>query len=192
VLSSDCDDERMTETTQQTILSQILIDADRFGAVVVAGGSWDAASPCENWTAADVLDHVISTERDFLTTHHADLGDEPQGTPADRWLTHWSRVRLVLTPELLAQEFDGAFGRTTVGAALSTFYGLDLLVHRWDLGVALGQRISFSDEELDRIEAALDVVGENIYTYGASKPALAVQPGDSRQTVLLARVGRKG
>ena len=55
--------------------------ADRFTAVVEAAGDtqWSSPSPCEGWTAADVLDHVVDTQRDFLDKRGADVGARPEG-----------------------------------------------------------------------------------------------------------------
>lgn len=179
----------MSNQTSAAIADQLIADGERFSAVVAAGGDWQAASPCEGWTATDVLDHVIGSQREFLTPH-VDLGDEPQGAPEQRWAAHWSAVRAQLTPELIGREYDGVFGRTTIGATLSTFFGMDLLVHRWDLARALGQQADFTDDELDRLEHKLAEVGDNIYQYGASKPALPVSDDAPRQVAVLARVGR--
>jgi uncharacterized protein (TIGR03083 family) len=180
----------MTTGTIHPIAEQLLSDAERLTAVVDAGGDWAGASPCEGWTATDVLDHLISSQRDFLG-QHADLGPEPQGEPEGRWAAHWSAVRAVLTADLIDQEYDGVFGRTTVGATLDTYFGMDLLVHRWDMGTGLGQQITFTDSELDRIEQKLDELGDNIYKYGAAKPALPVADGASRQVAVLGRLGRR-
>ena len=183
------DSQQLTDTP--AMAEQLIIDAGHLSGVVAAGGDWTADSPCEGWTAADVVDHLIETQRDFFGQHGADLGDEPDGSAADRWAEHWSRLEPRLTPELMVTEFSGALGTTTVGAALSTFYGLDLLVHRWDLGQALGQQVDFTDDELSRIETILDQLGDNLYTYGASKPPLPVPTGASRQVAVLARLGRR-
>ncbi|MDP9391226.1 MAG: maleylpyruvate isomerase N-terminal domain-containing protein, partial [Actinomycetota bacterium] len=50
-------------------LSQIL------DAVPVNG--WGNPSPCGKWSAADVVGHLIGTQREFLATHGVDLGEAP-------------------------------------------------------------------------------------------------------------------
>ena len=40
-----------------------------------------------------------------------------------------------VTDGLPRREYDGFFGRTTIGATLDNFYGFDLVVHGWDLGL---------------------------------------------------------
>lgn len=184
----------MLTTNPTGIIDQFLTDAARFGDVVAAGGDWDGASPCDGWAANDVLDHVIDTERDFLARHGSDLGDAPVGDPADRWSRHLTAVRAQLTADLVATGFDGHFGPTTVGDTLRDFYGFDLLVHRWDLGTALGHEIELSEPELERLEAAVPEPGTPLhaafYSEGICKPALPMPPDATRQTRVLAAFGR--
>ena len=56
--------------------------ADRFSSVVSAAqGRWDAPSPCEQWTAGDIVHHVIETEQDFLNRHGLPPGRGRSGRP---------------------------------------------------------------------------------------------------------------
>lgn len=171
-------------------------DAARFGEVVHAGGNWAGASPCDGWTAADVVAHVVDTERDFLARHDVDLGARPDGDPASTWDAHLAAVAAVLTPDLLSREFDGYFGPTTIGATFAQFYAWDLVVHRWDLARALGVPTSFTDAELDRLEASIPDPGtpmyEAFYSEGICRPPLPVPDGASRETAVLAALGRRG
>lgn len=168
--------------------------ADRFTSVVEAAGDtdWSSPSPCEGWTAADVLDHVVDTQRDFLDKRGAEMGARPEGMPPEVWAAHRDVVRRVTADDaFVSEEYDGYFGRTTVADTLSNFYGFDLLVHRWDLARALGQDVTWDDEELDRIEASLDGFGDALYSEGVCKPAIEVPADASRQERVLRRMGRR-
>jgi uncharacterized protein (TIGR03086 family) len=168
--------------------------ADRFTAVVGAAGDteWSSPSPCEGWTAADVLDHVVDTQRDFLDKRGADVGARPEGTPQEEWAAHRDVVRRVTADDaFVSEEYDGYFGRTTVADTLANFYGFDLLVHRWDLARALGQDVTWDDAELDKIEASLEGFGDALYSDGVCKPAIEVPAGASRQERALGRMGRR-
>lgn len=159
----------------------------------VPSEAWDAPSPCEGWTARDVLGHLIETERRFLATHGHDLGPAPDlaADPAAAWQQHVDRVAPVVADEAaMATEFDGFFGRTTVGAAFERFYVFDMLVHRWDLAVTAGLEAWLSDDELDRIEASADSFGEALHSDGVCAPALEPPAGADRQVRVLARLGR--
>ncbi|QCX27639.1 maleylpyruvate isomerase family mycothiol-dependent enzyme [Nocardioides jishulii] len=165
---------------------------DEFSEVVArANESWDSPSPCEGWTSGDVLDHVIDSERDFFASHDLALGARPTGTPEEVWRAHVSAVNSALTgPEVLAGEFDGFFGRSTIGATLATFFNLDLVIHRWDLASALGTGTVLTDHEMDLAESALDTLGDAIYAHGACAAAVDLPADATRQVRLIARTGR--
>jgi uncharacterized protein (TIGR03086 family) len=165
--------------------------ADRFTDTVRATDDWSAPSPCEGWTAADVVDHVVDTERQFLEGHAVDLGPRPSGDPAEVWAAHRSAVRDVVTGDLRAREYDGYFGRTTIGATLDNFYGFDLVVHGWDLGSASGRPTVFTEADLDALDAAFVGFGEHAYDEGVFRQPVDVPDDADRQTALLARMGRR-
>jgi uncharacterized protein (TIGR03086 family) len=165
--------------------------ADRFSATVDATTDWSAPSPCEGWSAADVVDHVIDTERQFLAGHGLDLGDRATGAPAQVWAQHLTTVRPLVTDELRAREYDGFFGRTTIGETLDAFYGFDLVVHGWDLGSAGGRPTTFTEADLDAMDAAFEGFGDHAYDEGVFRPPVEVADDADRQTRLLARMGRR-
>lgn len=165
----------------------------RLTEVLEGIGDWTAGSPCTGWTVRDVLDHLIDTQRDFLDQHGIDIGERPDTVqdPVGAWKYHSSKVQNVLdTASLAEKSFDGFFGPATVGATLATFYGFDLLVHRWDIARGAGRDTSFTESELDLVEKSLDGFGEHLYMEGICQPALPEPEGADRQTRLLARMGR--
>lgn len=185
----------MTEPTS-TALQDFSRLADRFGSVVdrLGDADWGRASPCEGWSARDVLHHVVSTQRDFLAQHGIDASTptDVSTDPGGAWHGHDDRVRALLAdPAVASHEYDGVFGRTTVGASLVTFYGFDLVVHRWDLATAAGLDERLDDGELDLIESSADGFGEHLYDEGVCKPAVVAPMGADRQTRVLARLGRR-
>jgi uncharacterized protein (TIGR03086 family) len=170
--------------------------ADRFGGVVdrLDDADWGRESPCEGWSARDVLHHVVSTQRDFLAQHGVDASTpiDLAAEPRAAWHAHDERVRALLAdPAVGSHEYDGVFGRTTVGASMVTFYGFDLVVHRWDVATAAGLDERFDDSELGMIESAADGFGEHLYDDGVCKPAVSAPAGADRQARVLARLGRR-
>ena len=167
--------------------------ADRFSATVDATTDWSATSPCEGWTAADVVAHVVDTERQFLEGRGAELGDRPSGAPSEVWHEHLAAVRPLASDEAFrAREYDGFFGRTTIGATLDAFYGFDLVVHGWDLGSANGQPTTFTDADMDAMEKAFVGFGDHAYDEGVFRQPVEVADDAPRQERLLARMGRRG
>ncbi len=189
----------MTSSTAD-ILGSYLRLADPFGAVVdrVPATGWDAPSPCEGWSARDVLAHVIHSQRTFLAERgvdaapSADLDSDPSIDPGDAWRVHLARMReLLADPAVAGMEYDGVFGRTTVGKSIVAFHGFDLVVHRWDIAAAAGLDERLTDAELDMLERSADGFGEHLYDAGVCKPALPVADDADRQERVLARLGRR-
>jgi uncharacterized protein (TIGR03086 family) len=162
----------------------------------VPGDRWDAASPCEGWTARDVVRHLVETQRDFLTGHGVDLGPAPDldADPAAAWRAHRQAAGAAASdPAVTGTAFDGYFGPTTVGETLERFYVFDLVAHRWDLARAVGARTgaSFTDAELDQLEAGIASFGDAIRADGICGPAVDVPAGADRETKVLALLGRR-
>lgn len=166
--------------------------AESFTAVVDSITDWDAPCGCAGWTAADLLGHVIDTQRDFLSRHDVSLPEVGQIRDAPTWRAHDAAVRAQLAdPAVAGHAFDGAFGPTTIGETMVRFYGWDLLVHRWDLtALRAGERAIFSDAELDTIDGGADFFGDMLYAEGICRPALTPPPDADRQARILARLGR--
>lgn len=166
--------------------------ADRLADVIDHGTDFDAASPCNGWTARDVVDHLVSTQADLLDQHGFGVpGVDVADDPAAAWRTHTDNVVATLDrPEVVDHRYDGMAGTTTIGDTISTFFGFDLLVHRWDLGTALGVPVTFTDDELDAIESCAAAFGDGIRMEGVCGPAVAVDPSAPRQVRVLAHLGR--
>ncbi|MER7072297.1 TIGR03086 family metal-binding protein [Terrabacter sp. NPDC000476] len=178
--------------------------ADPFTAVVdrLPADGWERPSPCEGWTARDVLAHVATSQRQFLAEHGFDAAtdrpldiDDPERTAVDvrdAWHAHDRRVReLLADPSVAGHEYDSVFGPTTVGRTIVAFHGFDLVVHRWDIATAAGLDERLTDDELDLLERSADGFGEHLYDDGVCKPALAAPEGADRQARVLARLGRR-
>lgn len=175
-----------------THLQTYIEKAERFSAVVgrIGPDQWGNQSPCEKWTAADVVDHVVDSQRDFLSRHRIGIGPRPEGAPDVMWRAHRDAVLAALDDETLDRSFDGYFGPTTIGATMANFYGFDLIVHRWDLGRAADLDEEFTTEEMDLMEAAIAGFGDHMYADGVFQAALPAPPDASRQERLLAVMGR--
>jgi uncharacterized protein (TIGR03086 family) len=161
-------------------------------AVPAAG--WDAATPCEDWTARDVVVHLVETQREFLTGRGVELGPAPDvaADPAGALRAHAGRVLAAVSDPAVAEEsYDGFFGPTTVGETLAQFYVWDMVVHRWDLARATGGDAGLTDAELDRIESGARSWGDALYMDGICRPAVDVPADAPREARVLALLGRR-
>ncbi len=180
----------MTPTPQH-----FLDHADTLTALVdtLEPSDWKRPSPCDGWSAGDVLAHIIDTQRDFLAGHGIDLGDllPADHDPPAAWHRHRSAIDvLVDDPSVMARRFDGYFGPTSIGATLTTFYGFDLIVHRWDIARAARLSCPFTEAEMDEIERAIGAFGENLYMEGICRPPVQIDDMATRQDRILATLGR--
>lgn len=189
-----------------TVLTRYSDLADHFGKVVdtLPADAWDAPSSCEGWSGRDVLRHVVGSQRDFLARQGLELDVPPRGDidadldadletdPVAAWHVHDEAMRRLLADEsVVAREYDGMLGRTTIGATMVAFYGFDLAVHGWDLARAAGRDEALTEAELDLIEAALPGFGDHLYDEGVCQPAVATPEDADRQVRVLALLGRR-
>lgn len=167
--------------------------ADRFSGIVGGvGDRWDAVSPCEGWTAADVLRHVIESQRDFLTQHEL-IGTDPvtDHDPERAWQAHLVEVTRALSADGVADRaYDGYFGPTTIGDTMADFYGWDLAVHAWDIARATGQGNPIGDDEAVTLNSIADGWGGALHSPGVCAVALPVPHDAPPAERLLARLGR--
>lgn len=156
-------------------------------------GAWSEPSPCEGWSAADVVGHLVATQRDFLGQRGIDLGAAPDvaGGPATAWRDHATRVRAALTDDVVATPYEGFFGPSTVGATFEQFYVWDMVVHRWDVARTAGLDGTLTEDELDRIERGIDGFGPALYMEGICREGIEPPHDADRATRLLARLGRR-
>jgi uncharacterized protein (TIGR03086 family) len=116
--------------------------ADDFSARVntVPAAAWSNQSPCEEWTARDVVTHVIGIHRHFLSI--LDGTPEPSGDPGDvvaAWTAVRSDVETALAdPDRAGRVVETPFGTMPFEVLVGRFMSVDLLVHTWDLSRARG------------------------------------------------------
>ncbi len=160
----------------------------------VPADRWSAPSPCEGWTAGDVVGHIIGTQRDFFTERGLDAGTAAvtAADPAASWRTHSDRIAdLIGQDAVVTTGFEGFFGPTTVGDTFETFYIWDMFVHRWDIATAAGIDANLTDGELDVIESGAEAFGDGLYMEGICKPGVETDLDADRLTKVLAKLGRR-
>ena len=170
--------------------------ADGFADTVkaVPDDRWESQSPCEDWTARDVVRHVVSTQGMFLGFVGRELGDIP--TVDDDPVAAWDAARAVVQADLedpsrATEEFDGLMGRSTFEAAVDRFLCFDLIVHRWDLARAAGIDHRIDPDDLARVDEAAHAFGDAMRGPGAFGPAVDPPDGADEQARVLAFLGRR-
>ncbi|MGW8528155.1 TIGR03086 family metal-binding protein [Nocardiopsis sp. NPDC055824] len=170
--------------------------SDAFASTVAAvpDDRWTAPSPCEGWTARDVVRHVVDTQGMFLRLVGRDLGDIPSvdADPAAAWDAARAVVRADLDdPELADAGYDGYFGPTTFARSVDQFLSFDLVVHRWDLARAAGLDDRLDPEDVRWAHGNTAAFGDSMRGNGVCGPELTPPEGADAQTRFLAFVGRR-
>jgi uncharacterized protein (TIGR03086 family) len=151
-------------------------NADRFAELVagVPAHRWSSPSPCEGWSARDVVRHVVETQGLFLGLVGEELGEVPSvdDDPAAAWAAARAVVQARLDdPASAGIEFDGALGRTSFESSVDRFLSSDLVMHGWDLARATGQ-----DETIDPVEASRVLADARSFPPEAFRSAMVAGP----------------
>ena len=156
---------------------------------------WDDPSPCEGWSARDVVRHVATTEWDFLTRLElAPAGVVPDPEPLAAWPTSRDAVQAVLDdPARADTPYESSFGPTTFSSVVDRFYAFDLIVHAWDIARAVGlpELEPMPADEIARVTADAEALGEALRSPGVCGPPVPVPDDADAQSRLLGFLGRQ-
>lgn len=154
----------------------------RFGeAVASADGKWDRRSPCEEWDARGVLEHVIGFH-DVLVLRPLGLKpDRPRNDPHVRWQSTYAALAA-------AFESDTATGLDAY--QLMPNVTRDVLVHTWDLARAVGADDRLDPDWCELFYAGLPADPQSLAASGMFGAPIAMDDEIDVQARLLARLGR--
>ncbi len=155
---------------------------------------WEARTPCEGWSARELVGHVVDTQGMFLGFVGRSLPDDRPSVDDDP-LTAWTAARDVVQadlddPERAGAEFEGLFGRQTFAEGVDRFLNFDLVVHGWDLARATGQDDRIDPEDVARVQAAAEEFGDRMRGPGAFGDAVEPPADADDQQRMLAFLGR--
>ena len=167
--------------------------ADRIAEV--PADAWSNPSPCEGWTARDVVDHLLTwvpsvIGRSGIAFPHDLLASED---PATAWEGFTTTLQTALDdPEVSQRAFDaGPPGTLTVEQAIDMLVTSDVLVHTWDLARATGLDERLDEHVAAQMLAGLEPMDEVLRASGHYGPRVIVADDADVQTRLLAFTGRQ-
>jgi uncharacterized protein (TIGR03086 family) len=184
------------ESTMSEISERYRRLSNAFAAKIaaVSPDGWEQRSPCEGWTARDVVGHVVATQGMFLGFVGREMGDIPSADddPAAAWDAARSVMQRELDdPQRATAEFEGFQGPTTLEAAVNRFLCFDLVVHGWDLARATGQDDRIAAEDVTRVREQAEALADRLRGPQAFGPEVDPPPGADDQARLLAYLGRQ-
>lgn len=176
--------------------------ADKFESLVaaVAPEQWESPSPCTEWTARDVVGHVIDMHAVMFRPFGRSLSPAP--ALADDPMGAFRAARadvegLLADPELCATVQDTPGGRRSVEEHIDGVPSADLVLHGWDLARATGQDDTIDQAELERTWPFVEQLPEEMRIPGAFGPGVVVfgaevpVPSDAPlQDRVLGKIGR--
>ena len=177
------------------------LDGARRSVAGVRDDQWAQASNCEGWTVRELVNHIV-TGNYWAAELGSGLTIEAVGDRLDGDVLGTDPLRAYDDSALIAAAVFRAPGAMEAPCAVS--YGpvpgevycghrfLDVLIHGWDVASSTGQDTTL-DPEL--VEACFEVIEPQIDMLtgtGVFGTPVEVPEGASRQTQLLAVLGRHG
>jgi uncharacterized protein (TIGR03086 family) len=161
---------------------------------------WANPSPCEEWTACDVVDHVVSMHRAMFRP----LGRKPSSTtsvardPLGAFKSAVADVEETLDDRQLASAVaDMPAGRMSAEQYIDTVLSDDLPLHGWDLATATGQDDAMDQEDVELIWATVSAIPKGVLRQyrapevGIFGPEVELPEDAPLQDRLLGLIGRK-
>jgi uncharacterized protein (TIGR03086 family) len=164
---------------------------DGFSRVVDAtpGDAWSAPSPCEEWTARDVLAHVVGGMHRVAGADGAapSVDDDPAGAYAK------ARDAALgsLTDERLATNVQSPMGDMPLDQLLQRFMTPDTLVHTWDLARAARVDVTLDPQLVEETYQAMLPLDDMIRSAGVFGPKVEPPAEADMQIRLMCFTGRR-
>ncbi len=177
----------------QQIIDRVTFLVGEFDKRVQAApaSAWGNASPCEGWTARDVVVHVGNNLKGVTASL---TGTERTQIEADDDIVSaWSATRTAFAAALnsadLSASINGPFGPMPAADLLGRLIANDVLVHTWDLARAVGGDERLDEEMVRGAYSGMKPMDEMIRRPGVFGPKITVDSADL-QTEFLAFLGR--
>jgi len=161
-----------------------------FGEVVVrVRNGWERRSPCPEWDARGVLEHVIGFHDVLLLRPLDAKPTRPKDDPIARW-----QVTVPAIFGVVEEHWNDSVslpGGTTLDlGALLPMLTTDVLVHTWDLAKAADVSVDLDPDLCEIVLAGARRREEGLRVSGMFEPAFDVPPDAPVADQLVAFLGR--
>jgi uncharacterized protein (TIGR03086 family) len=163
--------------------------------LAVGADQWANPSPCEGWTARDVVRHAVDGSNIFLGFVDRSVPPEPtvDEDPVAAWHNARDAILAVLDdPAVATKEFQGFDGPSTFERGITRFIAPDLVAHTWDLARATGGDERLDPDAVRSAHAQMAEFPEHMLrSTGVCGPQVDVPSDADEQTRYLAFIGRR-
>jgi uncharacterized protein (TIGR03086 family) len=158
------------------------------GEKVAGADDLTASTPCSEWTLRDLLNHVLETQRYFVSAARGEDASPPGPTPPDTVSSNPAQDFAEVRAEMIGVfSADGVIEKT--GPALPIAFA-DALVHGWDIARATGQDATMPDGLADAAYKLIHGKFTDEQRKGLFGPEIPVADDVTPQQRLLAYTGR--
>lgn len=126
---------------------------------------WSNPSPCSEWTARDVVQHIIDMHGVMLRPVDRALSAAPavDQDPLAAFRAARADVEALLADDdLLGVELESPVGRRNVAQYVDEVASDDLPIHGWDLAKATGLDTTIHPEDVRRLWDSTTALGEEM------------------------------
>lgn len=172
--------------------------AARFTEVVEgaqAASAWDRPSPVPEWTARDVVRHLVEWFPPFLSSGTGiDLpgGPSPDDDPVGAWAALDQAVQGLLDDPSSSDRAlsNPHIGEVPLPQAIDRFFTGDVFMHTWDLARATGQDDTLDPDFCAKLYTGMLPLDEVLRASGQFGPRVEVSDDADIQSQLIAFIGR--
>ena len=161
----------------------------------VPADAWNNPSPCEGWTARDVVGHLTEWIPAFFGGQGVEFPAIPsvQDDPVGAWETVQATMAKALAdPAIAAKPVSTPFSTQPLADTVDMIVTGDVFTHTWDLARATGQSETLDPEQLQIMLAGVGAMPEEMMRAGGMfGPRVDVPDDADDQTKFLGYVGRR-
>ena len=166
-----------------------------FTARVLAVTDWDSPSPVAEWSARDVVRHLVEWFPSFLENGAGitlPRGPSVDEDPVAAWQVHSDAVQALLDDPASADKLlsNRHTGDVPLPQAIDTFYTSDVFMHTWDLARSAGLDDRLDADTCAEMVAGMEPMADVLAASGQYGERVPVPDDADAQTKLLGLIGR--
>lgn len=167
--------------------------SSRFATLVERTTNWDVPTPVKEWTARQVVEHLLEWFPDLLASGSAvRLAEVDTDDLVTAWRNRADEIQHLLDDSSVANGpyRSRMFGELTIGDFIDRFYTPDIVMHSWDLARATGQDDTIPADFVTGAYEGMSQMADAIRSSGQFGDQQPVAPDATPQDRFIAFIGR--